>query len=153
MTSTCQIWPRYISWIRIWHFQFSLYISYKTTLFNKLYCGQINSCLIFIIFKQQRWYIRKIIIMGQEFTLGSFFLIYIYIYWYIVLYEIYRENWKCLNTFFSNSLAVFRVFYRWEKNLFHHVWFFCSRFLIGSSKGHDPDFLKILVPFKYFLQL
>jgi hypothetical protein len=150
LTSTCQIWPRYISWIRIWHFQFSLYISYKTTLFNKLYCDQINSCLIFIIFKQQRWYIRKIIIMGQEFTLGSFFLIYIYtgISFYMKFIGKIGSAW----IHFSLILWLFFVFFTGERKICSIR---CDFFVLGFwlDLRKVPDFLKILVPFKYFLQL
>jgi hypothetical protein len=54
---------------------------------------------------------------------------------------------------FSNSLAVFRVFYRWEKHLFHHVWFFFSASDWIFERSWPRRTISILVPFKYVLQL
>jgi hypothetical protein len=53
-----------------------------------------------------------------------------------------------LNLHFSNSLAVLRLPMR-EKFVPSRVIFLFS----VSDWIFDPDFLKILVPFKYFLQL
>jgi hypothetical protein len=39
------------------------------------------------------------------------------------VYEPYASLWDW-DVHFSSSLAVLRVFYRWEKNVFHHLWFF-----------------------------
>ena len=74
----------------------------------------------------------------------------------MLIYPVYMSRMHLfeIEMFISLVLWLFFVFFTGERKMCSITCdFFCSRFLIGSSKGHDPDFLEILVPFKYFLQL
>ena len=81
---------------------------------------------------------------------------HIFFYWkYVLFLHILNDNmYMTLSVccfffkYFSNSLAVLRVFHRWEKNLFHHVWFFFSVSdwtIVRSNYFHLKHFFNIYI--------